>query len=105
MLTHKDFIFEWTPSHQKAFDRIKSEICKEKTLAYFNTLTNILQVDASGIGLGSVLLQDNKPICYASRTLSSSERRYANIERDLLAVVFGCDRFHYYVFGCIFTVD
>ena len=57
MLTHKYPIFEWIPSHKMAFDRIKSEICKDITLAYFNTNQyTTIQVDASGIGLGTVLL-------------------------------------------------
>ena len=64
-----------------------------------------IQVDASGIGLGAVLLQNNRPVCYASRTLTSTERRYANIERELLAVIFGCERFHHYVYGSEFTVE
>ena len=105
-VTHKDIIFEWTPSHQVAFDNIKAELCRPKTLAYFNTqLHTTIQVDASGIGLGAVLLQNNRPVCYASRTLTSTERRYANIERELLAVIFGCERFHHYVYGSEFTVE
>ena len=105
-VTHKDVIFEWTPTHQVAFDNIKAELCRPKTLAYFNTqLHTTIQVDASGIGLGAVLLQNNRPVCYASRTLTSTERRYANIERGLLAVIFGCERFHHYVYRFEFTVE
>ena len=62
ILAHKDSIFEWTSSHKKAFERIKSEICKDTTLAYFNTNQHTtLQVDASGIGLGAVLLKIINP--------------------------------------------
>ena len=57
MLTHKYPIFEWIPSNKIAFDRIKSEICKDTTLAYFNTNKHTtIQVDASVIGLCAVLL-------------------------------------------------
>ena len=48
-LTHKDVIYEWTPTHQVDFDNIKAELCKPKTLAYFDTnLHSTIQVDASG---------------------------------------------------------
>ena len=105
-LIHKNTIFEWTNSHQECFKKIKEELCKDSTLVYFDTrLPSTVQVDASGIGLGAVLLQNNRPVCYASRTLTETERRYANIERELLAIVFGCERFHHYLFGAKFTVE
>ena len=49
--------------------------------------------------MGAVLLQDGRPIAFASKALSSTESRYANIERELLAVVFGCELFHTYVYA------
>ena len=105
-IIHKNTIFEWTNSHQECFKKIKEELCKDSTLVYFDTrLPSTVQVDASGIGLGAVLLQNNRPVCYASRTLTETERRYANIERELLAIVFGCERFHHYLFGAKFTVE
>ena len=74
----------------------------------------VLEVDASGYGLGAALLQpvdpnltddeltntDNlRPVAYASKSLSETEQRYANIEREMLAVVFGLERFHHYTYG------
>ena len=56
-------------------------------------------------GLGACLLQDNKPAAFASKALTSVEARYANIERELLAVVYGCERFHTYLYGRSFTVE
>ena len=54
-------------------------------LAYFdNDKPTVLNVDASGTGLDAVILQDGKPIAFSSKTLSSCEQRYANIERELL---------------------
>ena len=64
-----------------------------------------IQVDASQVGLGAVLLQDNKPIAFASKALTDAESRYANIEREMLAVVFGVERFHTYVYGWSFTIE
>ena len=63
-----------------------------------------LQVDASNKGLGTVLLQEGKPIAFASKALTEMEQRYANIERELLAVDFGCERFRTYLYGCKFQV-
>ena len=58
-----------------------------------------IQCDASGKGLGAVLLQDHKPVCYASRALTDIETRYAPIETEMLAVVFACRKFHQYIYG------
>ena len=63
------------------------------------------QVDASSRGLGAVLLQNGKPIAFVSKTLIDCEQRYANIERDMLTVVFGSERFHTYLLGKRFLVQ
>ncbi|KAK3527066.1 hypothetical protein QTP86_008649 [Hemibagrus guttatus] len=78
------------------------QLLKESSpvLAYFDPLKEIrLQVDASKYGLGAVLLQDKRPIAYASKSLSESEINYAQIEKELFAVLFGCKRFHQYICG------
>ena len=55
------------------------------------------------MGLGAVLIQEKngerRAICYASRTLSNVERRYSQTEREALALVWACERFHLYVYG------
>ncbi|CAC5369354.1 unnamed protein product [Mytilus coruscus] len=58
-----------------------------------------LNVDTSSKGLGAVLLQNDKPIAYASRALTPTQQRYAQIEKETLAIVFGCQKFHHYVYG------
>ena len=75
-------------------------------LAYFDPDKDLrLQVDASKYGLGAVLLQDGKPIAYASKSLSETEINYAQIEKELFAIVFGCKRFHQYLYGRQFVVE
>ena len=64
-----------------------------------------VQADASQRGLGACLLQEGEPIAYASKSLTDTETRYANIERELLAIVFACQRFNTYVLGMPFTVE
>ena len=50
-------------------------------------------------GLGTTLMQNNQPIAYASRALTKTEQNYAQIEKELLAVVFGMEKFHQYTYG------
>ena len=64
-----------------------------------------IQVNASQIGLGAALLQDNKPIAFASKALTDAEHRYTNIKREMLAVVFGVERFHTYIYGWSFMIE
>ena len=105
-LLKKDVDYIFTASHQKAFDEVKKLICEATTLRYFDpNKDTVVNVDASSRGLGAVLLQDDQPVAFASKSLSETERRYANIEREMLAVVFGCERFHTYVYGKFFTVE
>ncbi len=56
-------------------------------------------MDASSEGLGACLLQNSQPVAYASRTLNSAERNYAQIEKEMLAISWGCVKFHDYVYG------
>ena len=70
------------------------------TLTYYDrTKPLILQTDASEYGLGAALIQNNRPMAFASKTLTDVETRYANIERECLSVVFGLEKFHTYVYG------
>ena len=52
-----------------------------------------------------MLIKDNKIVAFASKRLTDTESRYANIERELLAVVFGCERFHTYVYRKEFQIE
>ena len=82
---------------------LKKAISKDINLLYFDPKKPVvLQVDASQVGLGAALLQDSKVIAYASKSLTSVETRYANIEHEMLAVVFGCLMFHHYLYDISF---
>ena len=85
---------------------LKVAIMSAPVLAYFDqSITTTIQSDASKKGLGAVLLQDDKPVIYASRALTDTEQCYSNIERELLSVVFALDRFHHYINGYKATVQ
>lgn len=66
--------------------------------------TVTLEVDASMAGLGAALIQQNEPIAFASRALTPTECRYANIQRGLMAVLFGLEKFHIYIYRWPLTV-
>lgn len=103
-LTRKEVRFEWKEIHQKAFNSLKDAISNETTLGYYSVTDRTqLIVDASPVGLGGVLVQfqPNEPrvIAYASRSLTDIEQRYCQTEKEALALVWGVERFHYYLYG------
>lgn len=98
----------WDKTHNAAFQQIKDLITRESgpVLAYYNPNEALrLQVDTSKNGLGAVLLQKEKTIAYASKSLTETEQNYAHIEKELYAVLFGCKRIHWYVYGRAFIVE
>ena len=98
--------FKITAACKVAFHWTKEEISKNVILPYFNPKTStILQTDASKRGLGAVLLQDSKPVMFASRALTGSERNYQNLERECLATIWGMEKFHYFLYGKEFTLE
>ena len=87
------------PEHS-AFDTIKAEFKKKIILPYFDrNKETILQTDASKKGFGAVILQEEQPIYYASRALTSAEKNYQNLEREAQAAVWGMEKFHYFLYG------
>ena len=100
----KDTDFQWCPSHMTAFENIKESNCREVSLTYFDPdKETVIQVDAFLHGLGSALVQAGKVTAFSSRALTDTEKRYANIEREMLAVVVAGEKFHSYIFGKKFT--
>lgn len=100
--------FVWDAAQDEAFDKVKSILTRSPgpILSYFDPSKDIvLQVDASKYGLGATLLQDGKPVCYASKALTPSEVHYAQIEKEMYAIVFGCSYFHQYIYGREVTVQ
>ena len=99
-LLKKDVPWNWSSSQQKSFDSVKEAITTAPVLAYYDPGKPLtLENDACEYGIGSALLQGGKPIAFASRSLSDSERRYAQIEKEMLAVTYGLEKFHHYTFG------
>ena len=105
-LLKKDTDFSWNHTYNIAFEQVKEAVISDTTLRFFDpSLPVTIQVDASQVGLGAALLQNGKPVAFASKALTETERRYANIEREMLAAVFGAERFHTYIYGQSFTIE
>ena len=101
-LFKKDVAWHWTECHEQSLVAIKKVLTETSpgVLRYYDPKKPVgLQVDACKSGLGAVLVQDGSPIAYASRSLTETECRYAQIEKELLAVVFGVERFHQYIYA------
>ena len=100
--------WDWNPSTDQSFHHLKSHICNtllRTTLAYYDhTHPLVLQTNASEYGL-STALQNNRPIAFASKTLTDVETRYMNIERECLSVCYGLEKFHIYIYGKHVTVQ
>ena len=106
-LLSKNRAWQWGQAQEAAFVQVKEELCKPTVLAFYSSSTPTkLSADASSHGLGAVLLQkvegEWKPIAYASRSMSETEKRYAQIEKEALAAVWACDKFASYIIGLKF---
>ena len=105
-LTRKGVPFVWSKECENAFNTLKKNLSESACLAYYDPSKElVIQVDSSKHGLGAVLLQDGRPIEYASRALTPSERNWAQIEKEALAVLYGLERFHQYTYGRPITVE
>ena len=109
-LLRQNVSWKWTSKQHNAFKKSKEMLTSSQVLVHFNPeLDLILACDASSYGIGAVLthrMNDGveRPIAFASRTLTDSEQRYAQIEREALACVFGVKKFHSYLYGHHFTL-
>lgn len=99
-LLKKNNSFYWDTAHQREFDSLKEIISKTPVLTYFDPSCPLtLSVDSSQFAVGAVILQNKKPIAYASRSLTDCQSRYAQIEKELYAIQFGCNKFRQYIYG------
>ena len=100
----------WSDTLQAHFTTLKTALSSPPVLKLPDlNLTFVLRTDASGAGLGAVLLQYHEdlpfPVAYASRKLLDREKRYSTIERECLAIIFGIHRFDYYLQGKEFILE
>ncbi|XP_036435970.1 uncharacterized protein K02A2.6-like isoform X1 [Colossoma macropomum] len=104
-------MWAWGSQQQEAFDRIKRELTTQPGLALYDpNAKTLVSADASSYGLGAVLLQKRpdqewKPVAYASRALTSTEQRYAQIEKEALASTWACEKFAEFLIGKNFHIE
>lgn len=92
--------FEWKKEHTTAFEIIKKAIHEDVTLRFFDVNEPVtLQVDASSHTLGACLLQDGAPIAFKSASLTSAQQKWAQLDKEALAIRFGCEKFHEFIYG------
>ena len=104
-LTKEDVTWKWEQTEQEALDKLKKAFTGNQVMSYFDPFqaTEVI-VDASPTGLGALLVQNDKVICYASRVLSDVETRYSQTEKEMLGVVWAVEHFHIYLYGAQFTI-
>ncbi|XP_055338681.1 uncharacterized protein K02A2.6-like [Paramacrobiotus metropolitanus] len=102
--------WEWSKVCEANFNGLKEEIARATFLVHFDPdMPLVLAADASQYGVGAVLCHrfpdgTERPIAHASKTLSPAEKNYGQIEKEALALVFGCRKFHQYIAGREFTL-
>ena len=103
--------FHWGEEQQKSFLKLKQAITSAPILAHFSiSAPTRVVVDTSPWALGAVLLQQQsdstyRPIAFESRSLTETEMKYSQIEKEALAIVFGCEHFHLYLYGKPFEME
>lgn len=99
-LLQKDVEFMLSKPQMKAFNEVKEIITNSPVLGYLDyEIKFVLECDASQNGPGCCLMQENRLIAFAPKSLTKTEQTYTNIEKELLAIVFGCERFHCFTYG------
>ena len=92
--------------HDKCFTQVKKIITEAPVLKFYKPTEEVtIHCDASQYGLGACLMEKGLPTAYASRSLSNTEANYAQIEKELLAIVFGVEKFERYLYSRKFTVE
>ena len=109
-LLHTGTKWKWSKECQEAFVKAKEKLSSADVLAHYDPKLPIrLAGDASAYGMGAVISHvyedgSERPIAYASRTFTPTERNYAQLEKEAFSIVYGVRKFHTYLYGRRFTI-
>ena len=99
-LTQKGVAWSWEACHQDAFNEFKQRIANVPTLTFYDVQQLVIvSADASKRGYGAVISQESGLISYQSRCLTPAESNYTPVDSELSVVLYGCTRFHDYIYG------
>ena len=99
-LERKDVEWCWLTVHDDVIAKLKKSVCEATALKYFDSMQEVtVQSDASEKGLEYTLMQNGQPVAYGARGLTTTEKQYAQIETEMLAIVVGCEKFDQYIYG------
>ena len=108
-LLKKDVSWRWTRKQQAAFEKAKELLLKSQTLVHYDDrLPLFLSCDASSYGAGAVLSHridgQDRPVAFASVTLTPAQRNYSQLDKEAFSIIFGLKRFHQFLSGREFTI-
>ena len=103
-LLKSDVVWQWGTAQEKAFQLLKERVSTTPVLVFYDpNQATLVSADASNFGFGAVLFQQHdgamSPVVYSSRNLTSAETRFAQIEKELLACTWACEKFSRYLGG------
>ena len=100
----------WTAKEEQAFQEVKTLLQSSRVLVHYDPqLPIILECDAAPYGLGAVLSHqlstgEERPVAFASHTLTPTEQKYSHLDKEALAIVFAVKKFHSYLYGRPFVL-
>ena len=104
-LRRQDVEWDWSDECDQAFIQLKEMLAQKTRLVHYDPTKPItLAADASSYGIGAVIYQcapdgTDQPIAFASKTLTSTEKNYSQMEKEALSIIFGVRKFHQYLSG------
>ena len=109
-LLRKDVVWKWEVEQQETFDKAKTQLQSSDVLVHYDPEKElVVSCDASPYGVGAVLshvMEDGseRPVAYASCTLSTAERNYGHLDKEALAVDFAVKKLHQFLYGRHFKI-
>ncbi|XP_059046435.1 uncharacterized protein K02A2.6-like [Achroia grisella] len=101
VLLQKEVAWYWNHEQEASFLKLKELLKTPPVLGYYNPKAPIiLSVDASSYACGGVLIQEGKPIAYCAKSFTKTEQGYSQLEKEALAILVACKKFHSYIWGC-----